>query len=151
MVQANKAAPAIWTTETVVDAPIETVWRVLSDFAAWPRWNPSVSSIRLDGPVGVGTSFVWVADGSRIVSRLEEVDEPRRLAWSGKILGIRAMHVWEFEPRPSGTFVHTEESFEGLLARLFPGTMRKMLEKALTQGLAALKTEAESRHRGSLA
>ena len=145
-VEVNKAAPAIWAAESAISAPIRTVWQVLSDFEGWPRWNKSVSKIKLDGPIRAGTSFVWVADGSKIVSRIEEVSEPHELAWSGTIWGIRAVHVWKLEEREGGTLVHTEESFDGLIAKLFPGVMRKMIRKALNQVLTALKIESESRN-----
>jgi hypothetical protein len=101
--------------------------------------------IQVDGPIQVGTSFAWLGGGSRIVSRLEEVDPPKRIAWSGKTFGIRAMHVWELEEKGQGTQVHTEESFEGLVARLFRRFARKTLDRALDQGISSLKAEAESR------
>ena len=66
-------------------------------------------------------------------------------SWPNWNKGIRAVHVWKFETKDKGTHVHTEESFEGGIARLFPGLMKKMLIKALDQGVAALKQEAESR------
>lgn len=145
-IEVNKVAPAVGLAETFIKAPIETVWGILTNFESWPSWNKSVSKIQLNGPVKVGTSFVWVAGGSKIFSRLEEVDALKRLAWSGKTLGIRAVHVWKFEKKDEGTHVHTEESFDGFIVRLFPGLMKKMLAKALDQGVTALKTEAESRH-----
>lgn len=86
--------------------------------------------------------------GGRVKNRfqVEEVDPPRALAWAGKTLGIRAVHTWRLNAMQDGTHVATEESFEGFIVRLFPGLMNKMLAKALEQGLAALKSEAESRH-----
>jgi hypothetical protein len=145
-IEVNKAAPVIVVAEALVNAPIETVWQVVSHFEGWPSWNKSVSKIQLNGPVKVGTLFVWVAGGSKIVSQLEEVDRPNRLAWSGKTFGIRAIHVWRFNKEDEGTHVHSEESFEGLIVKLFPGLMKKILAKALGQGVTALKAEAESRH-----
>jgi hypothetical protein len=146
-IEVNRRAPAIGVADALIEAPIETVWRVLSDLENWPSWNKSVSKIRVEGPLQVGTSFVWVGGGSRIVSRLEAVDPPKRIAWSGKTFGIRAMHVWELSGKGEGTQVHTEESFEGPVARLFRGFSRKTLAKALDQGVAALKAGAESRNK----
>ncbi|MDD4881238.1 MAG: SRPBCC family protein [Gallionellaceae bacterium] len=145
-IEANPEAPACASAEAYINAPVETVWTLLSDFAHWPDWNEAVARMRLDGPVQAGTPFVWVAGGTRIVSRLEEVAPPGRLAWTGKTMGIRAVHVWRLATQGEGTHVHTEESLDGLIARLLPGLMRKMLAKALAQGVMALKTEAEARH-----
>ena len=141
-------APALGLHEAVVNAPIDVVWRVLSDFEHWPEWNTSVSRIELDGPARVGTTFEWSAGSSRIVSRIEEVDPPTRLAWSGKMAGIRAIHVWELSRHGSGTRVRTEESFQGWIVKLLAGPMRKVLAKALAQGVGDLAKEAERRARG---
>ena len=59
-------------------------------------------------------------------------------------MSIKAMHEWRLEPRDGGTHVETEESFSGLLARLFRGQLQKTLDKSLDEGLE-LKGEAERR------
>jgi carbon monoxide dehydrogenase subunit G len=142
-VEINREAPAVDTVDIFIKAPRDAVWNILSDLENWPSWNPGVSKISVNGPVEVGTSFKWVGGRSKIVSRLEEVDPPRRIAWSGKTLGIRAIHVWELSNKDGGTQIHTEESFEGLVARLFRGIARKTLAKALAQGISSLKAAAE--------
>ena len=146
---ANHEAPAIAEADMFIDAPIQVVWDILSDFERWPTWNKSVSRMRVDGPVKVGITFEWLADHWRITSRLEEVDPPRRIAWSGETLAIRAIHIWDLAEEGQGTRVHTAESFEGLVPRLLRGFTRKTLAKSLDQGVAALKAEAESRARRS--
>ena len=148
-IEVNPEAPAVASVDVHIEAPIETVWSVLSDFEKWPTWNKSVSKMRVVGLVKAGTSFEWKADGWKIVSRLEEVNPPKRIAWSGRTFGIRARHVWDLAVIGSGTQILTVESFEGPVARLFRGFVRKMLAKSLGQGVAALKAEAESRARGS--
>lgn len=141
----NSAAPVVGSAEAVIEAPVELVWAVLSDLEGWPKWNRSVTRIRLKGPLAVGTSFTWVGGGSKIVSRLEEIDKPSRIVWSGRTLGIRAVHVWRFRVVELGTLVQTEESFDGLVVKFLPGLMRRMLDKALREGIEALKAEAEAR------
>ncbi len=138
-------APAGARAEALIEAPIQTVWAVLSDLQNWPSWNKSVTAMRLDGPVQAGTSFAWRGGGWKIASRLEEVIPPRRIAWSGRMLGIRACHAWQLDAEGQATRVQSAESFEGFAARLFPGLARRSLVKALDQGLAALKAAAESR------
>jgi hypothetical protein len=63
----------------------------------------------------------------------------------GKTLGISAIHYWWLEPRDGKTFVRTEESYEGLVARLFRGRLQKTLDQALADGLRYLRAEVERR------
>ncbi|ARA93750.1 hypothetical protein AWN76_011635 [Rhodothermaceae bacterium RA] len=139
----NRSAPAMASAEGVIHAPPELVWAIQSDFETWPAWNAAVTRMRLDGPVAPGTSFRWTAGGAPIRSTIQEVVPGRRLVWTGRMPGIRAVHVWHFEPHPEGTRVRTEESFEGVLVRWLAGPMQRMLAASLAQGLAALKAEAE--------
>jgi len=39
----NKQAPVVESKEAFVNAPLEVVWSVLTDFEQWPQWNESVS------------------------------------------------------------------------------------------------------------
>jgi len=144
-IEVNHEAPATGIAEVFIQAPPEKVWRILSELEKWPSWNKSVSMIRVNGPLETGTSFEWTTGGSRIISRLKEVDPPRKIAWSGRMLGIRAIHVWELKAEGEGTRVRTEESFDGIVATLLRGLMKKTLAKALAQGTASLKAAAESR------
>jgi hypothetical protein len=64
-------------------------------------------------------------------------------------MGIKAFHVWRLEPRNGQTSVRTEESFDGLVARLLRGSLQKTLDKSLEEGLQHLKAEAERRARPS--
>jgi hypothetical protein len=63
-------------------------------------------------------------------------------------MGIKAIHVWELSLLGDSTRVHTEESFQGLIVRLFAKRMKSELTNALKQGLSALKNETERRHSG---
>jgi uncharacterized protein YndB with AHSA1/START domain len=145
----NLDAPAIADADALIEAPIDTVWNVLTDFQSWPTWNKSVLKMQVEGQVKTGTLFEWQADGWKLASRLEEVDPPKRIAWSGATLGIRSTHVWDLAEEGQGTHVHTVESFEGLVPRLLRHFTRKKLAKSMEQGMAALKAEAELRARRS--
>ena len=139
----NRKAPAIGSAEALVRAPLDVLWSVQTNFTEWSRWNPDVEYVDIEGPLAPGTKFRWKAGGAAITSELQEVEPKRRIVWTGKILGIRAIHVWIFEERADGILVRTEESFDGVLARLFAKSMRRMLVSSLAKGLEALKTECE--------
>jgi hypothetical protein len=130
------------TTRTIrsaieIRAPVEVVWRVLTDFASYPQWNPIVRQLR-------GRP----REGSRImirgqpVGRLPVVLRPRVLTWSPPLeLRWRATLVWDrlfsgehgFRLEPQDTdvvrFVQ-DETFRGLLVPLYswlrlPATRRR--------------------------
>lgn len=145
-IEIPKNAPVVASQEALVSASIEVVWRALSELEKWPQWNESVTQMRVRGPLEVGTEFHWVAGGIEIRSRIEDVEAPNRIAWSGTTMGIRAVHLWELSSSGIMTKVRTEEAFQGLVVRLFAKRMERELKNALAQGLAALKREAESRH-----
>jgi uncharacterized membrane protein len=141
----NEQAPAVVHEELQIAADAETVWAVLSGIERWPVWNKAVRNVTMHGPIEPGTTFDWKAGPGTIKSRLADVDAPRRIAWTGVTMGIRAVDVFRFEARDGGTLVREDESWEGLLARLFRGRMQRMLRDSIRDGLRALKAEAERR------
>jgi Polyketide cyclase / dehydrase and lipid transport len=141
----NRAAPVVGTSETEVAAVRDVVWDVLTGIEHWPSWNPDVKSVSMHGALSEGSEFRWKAGPGTIMSTLEHVDAPRRVAWSGKTLGLKAMHVHVLEARNGMTLVRTEESYDGLVARLFRARLQKTLDGALESGLRHLKAEAERR------
>jgi uncharacterized protein YndB with AHSA1/START domain len=145
VVSINENAPVIGSSEVEIRAEPRTVWQVLTDFERWPDWNPDVSSLALQGGASVGSTFRWKTGSSTISSTIEEVDEPWRIVWTGKTSGIRATHVHELESKNGSTVVRTEESFEGLPARLLRRRLQKTLDESLESGLRQLKGESERR------
>ena len=65
-------------------------------------------------------------------------------------MSIKAMHEWRLEPRDGGTHVETEESFSGLLARLFRGSLQKNLDKT-ERGSRAPEAPGRAQGDGALA
>jgi hypothetical protein len=99
----------------------------------------------LNGPLAAGTTFRWKSGPGTITSTLQQVDPPHVLAWTGKTLGIKAIHVYRLEARNGGTTVHSTESWEGLAAQLLRRSMRRQLANSLRSGLERLKDESERR------
>jgi hypothetical protein len=141
----NRQAPVIGTSEIEIVAAPTVVWGVLTDIEEWPRWNSDVKCVSMQGGLAEGSAFRWKAGPGTITSVLQTVEPPRRIAWSGKTLGIQAMHVYALEARNGTTLVRTEESYDGLIARLFRGSLQKTLSGSLESGLRQLKAESERR------
>ena len=148
MTQINTQAPVISSKEIEIEAPPEQVWEVLTGFNDWPSWNPEVKSLAMQGPVSEGTEFRWKAGPGTIRSTIQEVQAPRRIAWTGRTMGIRAIHTWDLEPREGRTFVRTAESYEGAVVRLARAPLQRILDKSLAEGLGHLKTAVEQRNAG---
>jgi uncharacterized protein YndB with AHSA1/START domain len=99
----NQEAPAIASGAIQIAAPPEVVWDVLTAFERWPSWNPDVKSVAVSGPLAEGTEFKWKAGPSTITSTLRRVNSPALVGWTGKTLGINAIHVWRLAARDGGT------------------------------------------------
>jgi hypothetical protein len=141
----NPRAPVAGTSETEIAATREAVWEVLTGIEHWPTWNPEVKSVSMQGGVAEGSEFRWKAGPGTITSTIQRVDPPRLITWTGKTFGIRAIHVHALEAREGMTHVRSDESYEGLVARLFRARLQKTLDDALEDGLRHLKAEAERR------
>lgn len=141
----NERAPVVGRSELEIAAAPEAVWEVLTSFESWPSWLRDVKSMSVEGPFAAGTVFRWKAGPGTITSTIQRVERPRLIAWTGRIFGIKAIHFWHFEARDGATFVRTEESYEGLVARLLGGSLQKTLDRALDDGLQDLKAEVERR------
>jgi uncharacterized protein YndB with AHSA1/START domain len=144
----NENAPVIGRSEIEIAAAPEVAWNVLTAIARWPEWNPAVKSVPFEEGIDEGSEFRWKAGPGSIWSTIQDVDAPWRIVWTGSTFGIKAIHVHTLEPRAGGTLVKTEESYDGLTARLFHQRLQKTLDSALDDELRHLKAEAERRDRG---
>jgi carbon monoxide dehydrogenase subunit G len=119
---------------TLIDAPVELIWRLTTDIAGWPAFMPTVQRLeRLDdGPVRVGstarlkqpgqTASVWT------VTRLEPM---REFTWETHRAGIRLTGRHLLEPVGDGTrntlVLETAGPVAGLFRAVFGGLMRKSI------------------------
>ncbi|MBC8153619.1 MAG: SRPBCC family protein [Bacteroidetes bacterium] len=137
-------APVITRDEIVIAAPVGTVWDLLTNVVAWPRWNKDITNARFDSPVVVGSVFHWDTAGlAGIDSTIGEVIPQRRIAWSGPSHGIMGTHVWHFTPVAEGVLVQTEESWAGEPITRQVSVMQQALDKSIRSWLESLKREAE--------
>lgn len=138
------------TTDIDIDAPPETVWRVLADFDHYPAWNPFM---RVLGRPNRGARLVVDlsppgARQTRFRPTVTHVERGRELRWRGHLFvtGLYdGEHRFRIESREDGgsRFVQAE-SFSGLLV----GPINRFVGDATRRGFeamnAALKTRAES-------
>ena len=140
----NRSAPVVASATIEIAAAPEVVWDLLADIKRWPEWNADVKSASLAGAVESGEVFRWKAGRAKLVSTLQTVERPTELSWTGRTMGMSAVHVWRFESDGDTTTVHTEESWEGTPAELLTRTMHRLLQKSLVAWLGELKATAEA-------
>lgn len=137
-------------SEIEIAAPAEKVWQVLTDFAAYPAWNPLLTEVRGEPRVGERMR-VRLSLGKRkmtITPVILRREENRALVWRGSlpIPGLfTGEHYFEVHALDGGrTRFHQWEKFTGLLIPL----MTKMLDGQTKRGYElmndALKARAEA-------
>lgn len=130
------------STEMLIAAPDDKVWRLLSNIDGWPKWQSTISFARTTGPLKPGTEFTWTTGGTKIKSRLALVVPNTDLSWTGSARGAKAIHVWHLKAvEGGGTLVTTKESMSGFLLGMFYSS--KDLAKSQKEWLEALKGAAE--------
>jgi hypothetical protein len=137
-------------TEIVIAAPAAKVWDVLTDFDAFPRWNPFIR--RIDGALAprARLSVRIQPPGGRAMTfrpTVLRVEPERHFSWRGRtvIPGLfDGEHFFELEPTASGhvRFVHGEV-FRGLLVPLLARTLRATTRRGFEEMNLALKARAE--------
>jgi hypothetical protein len=135
--------------EIEIDAPPERVWAVVTDFAAYPAWNPFVRQIGGELREGARLEVRIEPPGARAMTfkpTVRAVNPNRELRWLGRLL-VRGIfdgeHTLRIEPLADGhsRFVQSER-FSGLLVGLVKRTLEKT-EAGFEQMNTALKTRVE--------
>ncbi|CAB3679200.1 SRPBCC domain-containing protein [Trinickia soli] len=116
---APSRSPIHFTNELEVAASPETIWKLLTDPAAWPSFYPGVQQVQLlDGHTrfGAGTRFETNLAGQDVYASVQEFEPMTRIAWGGypKIAEhSRAYHAWIITPTAAGCHLWTEETMQG--------------------------------------
>jgi len=134
-------------TEIKINAPAEKVWNVLSDFEAYPEWNPFVKYIK--GTVAVNNKIETHiappgANAMTFKPRVLKFDTNKELRWLGHLLipGLfDGEHIFELMANGNTTTFVQREEFRGILIPLF----KKMLDVNTRQGFEAMNKALKER------
>ncbi len=137
-------APVQATRTVDIAAAPSVVWAGLADLPSWPSWNSDIRDVSVPHGVRPGATFTWRSGPGRITSTFAAVDPERELSWTGRTLGIHAVHVYRLQPWLDNTTVILEESWTGLPTRLLRRRCQAVLDDALDSGLARLKRAVEN-------
>ncbi|WP_431965055.1 DUF1731 domain-containing protein [Nocardia sp. bgisy134] len=118
--------------------PPELVWQVVSDPARWPEWNPAVVSVRLHGPVEVGSTGDYLPRG-RFVGAMHGRTAPpfaitvlrpqRELTIEQPEPAGRMRLTWRLTPVAGGTNLTQELTFSGPSATAARTVVARLLEQ----------------------
>ena len=139
-------------TEIEIDASAETVWRVLTDLASYPEWNPMIRRASGELQPGARLKIRFEPEGSRghtFRPKLLVVDANRELRWLGWPRFPRLFdteHYWIIDERPGGkTHLLHGTVVYGLLAPLGGKAMERSSRGPFEMMNRAHKERAEGK------
>ncbi len=136
-------------TEIQINAPIEEVWKVLTDIEHWTDWNPTVK--HASGVASVGAKLKITIDGgterdATYKPVVSECNAPTSFRWRAKMMGglmFKNDRVFQLSEHEAGTrFVHTEE-FGGLMVPVMWKKLSGFVLPCLEKMNEALKEKLE--------
>src|SRR5262245_6098670 len=139
-------------TQIDIDAGKETVWSILTDFAAYPEWNPFLVKVETRARPGEPVGLTVRLGGRTLVldARIAAVTPERHLRWIGPISKAKGMlftgeHYFVIQELTANRvrFVHGEE-FSGLVVPVIRRPLLRALTPAYEAYNVALKRRAES-------
>ena len=143
MKRINNNAPVKCSKSIMINEDIASVWKVLTNINQWANWQDDISKSNLNGELKPDATFDWKSGGAKIHSTLHTVEPFTNFGWTGKTVGIFAIHNWTLKKTNRQTEVLVEESMEGLFAKLFKNAFNRNLEKGMQKWLDLLKNECE--------
>jgi hypothetical protein len=137
-------------TEIEIQASPDRVWEALTDFAAYPDWNPFIVQATGQPVPGSRLELQMRLPGRRPMAFRPEVLEAapaRRLRWLGRLLvpGLfDGDHTFAIDPAgPDRVRLIQQEEFRGLLAPLLLAFIAKPTQEGFHQMNQALRTRVE--------
>ena len=133
--------------ETVIMAPAEQIWAILTDPAGYPEWDPGM--VRVEGQLGPGQQvkfFTKFSPERAFAVKITAFEPQRKMVFTGGMpLGLfKSERTHTLTPRADGqTHFHTEESFSGLLLPIFGRTLPDLTE-SFVAFCTGLKARAEN-------
>jgi hypothetical protein len=134
-----------------IEAPAERVWQVLTDFAAYPEWNPFIR--RVNGRLEVGEQLVvrMRPSGTRGMTfrpTVMKAEPNRQLCWRGHLLvpGLfDGEHIFEIEELDEDRVLFIQrEVFKGLLVPLLARSLDRDTQRGFEEMNRALRERAET-------
>lgn len=140
-------------TRIHINAGVTETWKVFSDFAKYPQWNPFIK--RVAGKVGVGDRITVMLHqpGRKAIKMRPKVlvfDKEKELRWLGRVLlpGLfDGEHLFRLEKNADGsTSFIQEETFTGILVPFFRNMLERNTKLGFQQMNESLRDRVENRN-----
>ena len=111
---------------TTIHASPEKIWALLTDAAAFPRWNSTVTS--LEGEISAGQTLklkVPTAPERVFKPKVSHVEPGRSMTWSdGMAPMFKGVRTFTLTPNADGsTLFEMKEQFSGLMLPMIKGSL----------------------------
>lgn len=124
------------STSITINADRKTVWKVFTDFEAYPSWNPFIKSI--SGTIALNQPFEAEIGNMKFKPTLKVFSPHEEFTWLGRLLlpGIfDGRHSFVFIDNADGTTTLIQkEDFRGILVPF----MKKKLNTEVLDGFEAM-------------
>lgn len=128
-------------TEILIHAPATQVWEVLTDFHAYPSWNPFIAYVKGNVQEGARIEVKMVPLGSKgmvFKPKVLTLQKPKEFRWLGHTVfpGLfDGEHIFELVDHHDGTTTFIQrENFRGILVPL----LQKSLDNGTKAGFEAM-------------
>jgi hypothetical protein len=135
-------------TEIILNASVDRVWAALTDFSAYPDWNPLVGWLRGDfRPDGQIQMFITPLNRS-FNAKLKTVQKDKEFAWIGVEIApwfLSGEHYYRLEQiNDVSTRLLHGEYFRGLGSTLIGKSMLNRMENAFIEHNLRLRERVEN-------
>ncbi|MGQ9920888.1 MAG: SRPBCC domain-containing protein [Desulfobacca sp.] len=139
------------TEEITINAPLERVWQVFANIAAWEEWNSVcqdccfLSGAELASGACLAFTLRPYYLPIAIQPKVTKCVPMREVVWEGQRLGVHAVHRFAFQETDGQVTITSTEEFGGplfFLARLI--LVHRRLQQLTRQLLTDIKRAAEA-------
>jgi hypothetical protein len=136
-----------FTAQTHISAAPETIWKIITDAAHYPEWDPW--AIRIEGTIALGqtvTAYTKLSPKRAFPAKVTEFVPNQKMVWTGGMpLGLfKGVRTFALSPQADGRVLFTlTEAFSGPLLPLIAKSLPDMTEP-FADFVAGLKARAEA-------
>lgn len=137
------------TVALSIDAPVDAVFRFMTDSSRWTEWMKDVQAVHSNGDLAVGSTVQMdYTEGVSTSLQVTVLEPPRRYAYEVQGDDMSIKGVMDFASQGAGTALSYTEEVEltSFFTRMMQPFVAKSVKKALATDFAAAKeiVEAES-------